>query len=275
MRSDDCLGLIITALKNDHIDYLACARALAKSIRFWQPDSKICLLTNYEVIENNELFDYIKNYRYAIDETNPFANDWQIFFCSPFHETIKLESDIILTGSIEHWWTGMRHKDVLIATGCHNFYGEKSQERFYRRAFDYNNLPDVYNGITYWRLSEFSKQFFMQVRNIFENWEQYYKLLTGVDADMVPDTDVVYAIASVMVGEENVTLPSMDYPSFVHMKGKHNNFSGEKWTKHFVWELDAGQLRINTIAQQYPVHYHEKTFAHKLEEHYDQLLART
>jgi len=274
LKPFDEKGYLITALKNDHIDYLACARALAKSIRFWQPDSKICLLTNYEVIENNELFDYVKNYRYAIDENNPFANDWQIFFCSPFHETIKLESDIILTGSIDHWWTGMRHKDVLIATGCRNFYGEKSQERFYRRIFDYNNLPDVYNGITYWRLNEFSKQFFMQVRNIFENWEQYYKLLSGVDAEIVPDTDVVYAIASVMVGEKNVTLPSMDYPNFVHMKGKHNDFSGEEWTKHFVWELDAGQLRINTIAQQHPVHYHEKEFAHKLEEHYDQLLAR-
>ena len=274
MKPIDEKGYLITALKNEQIDYLACARALAKSIRFWQPDSKICLLTNYEDIEDETLFDYVKPYRYAIDESNPFANDWQIFFCSPFHETIKLESDIILTGSIEHWWTGLRHRDVVIAKGCRNFYGDKSEERFYRRIFDYNNLPDVYNGITYWRLSEFSKQFFMQVRNVFENWEQYYKLLSGVDADMIPDTDLVYAIASVMVGEQNVTLPSMDYPNFVHMKGKHNNFSGEEWTKHFVWELDGGQLRINTIAQQYPVHYHEKAFAHKLEEHYDQLLAR-
>jgi len=275
LKPVDDKGYLITAIKSETTDYLTCARALAKSIRYWQPESKICLLTNYEQVENDSVFDYVKAFRYSIDETNPFANDWQIFFCSPFHETIKLESDIVLTGSIEHWWTHLRKRDVVISQGCRNFYGHWSKERFYRRLFDQNNLPDVYNAITYWRMSKFSKEFFAQVRHIFDNWDSYYKLLSGVDKDLVPDTDLVYSIAAVMVGEENVTLPNAEYPSFVHMKGKHNNFPGEDWTRHLVWELDEGQLRINTFSQQQPVHYHEKTFSHKIEEHYDQLLARS
>jgi len=267
-------GYLIPVVENKSKDYIACARALAKSIKFWQPDSKVCLLTNCDVSGHDDIFDYIKSYRYEVDTNNPFANDWQVFFCSPFHETIKIESDIVLSGSIDHWWQSLRHKDVVVAKGCRNFYGQWSQERFYRRIFDQNHLPDVYNGITYWRMSRLSKNFFMQVRNIFENWEEYRKLLTGVDADMIPDTDIVYGIASVLIGQENVTLPSTDYPSFVHLKGKHNYFSGEDWTKHFVWELDEGRFRINTIAQQYPVHYHTKLFAYEIEDHYDQLLAR-
>jgi len=271
----DDKGFLITAIKSEKTDYLACARTLAKSIRYWQPESKVCLLTNYEYENVDNLFDYVKDFRYPVNDKNPFANDWQIFFCSPFHETIKLESDIILTGSIDHWWSHLRKRDVVITQGCRNIYGHWSVERFYRRIFDQNNLPDLYNAITYWRLSKFSKDFFSQVRHIFDNWDHYYKLLTGIDNDFMPDTDLVYSIAATMVGKENVTLPSSDYPSFVHMKGKHNNFSGENWTRHLVWELDKGQLRINTFAQQYPVHYYEKIFAYKLEDHYDQLLART
>lgn len=274
MKPVENRGFLITVVKNDQIDYLACARALAKSIKFWQPTAKICLLTDDETA-NDEIFDYIKKFRYPVDAKNPFANDWQVFFCSPFHETIKIESDMLLVGPVDHWWTLLRNRDIVVPTGCRNFYGEWSTERFYRRSFDQNNLPDVYNAITYWRMSKFSKKFFMQVRQIFENWPSYHKLLSGVDNSIHPDTDLVYAIAAVLVGENNVTLPKTEYPSFVHMKGKHNGFPGENWTRHLTWELDQGQFRINTIAQQYPVHYHEKKFALKIEEHYDQLLAGT
>lgn len=273
MKPIDDKGFLITAIESETADYLSCARALAKSIRYWQPEAKICLLTDYESENDGVLFDYIKGFRYPVNKENPFANDWQIFQCSPFHETIKLESDIVLTGPIDHWWTNLRHRDVVIAQGCRNLYGHWSGERFYRRIFDQNNLPDLYNAITYWRFSKFSKDFFSQVRHIFDNWDSYYKLLSGIDKDLIPDTDLVYSIAAVMVGKENVTIPKSDYPSFVHMKGKHNNFPSEDWTRHLVWELDKGQLRINSFAQQYPVHYHKKEFAQKLEEHYDQLLA--
>jgi len=40
-----------------------------------------------------------------------------------------------------------------------------------------------------------------------------------------------------------------------------------------VWELVDGRLRINTVEQQGLVHYHHKSFANELEEHYGRLLA--
>ena len=275
MKPIDDKGFLIPVIENNDVDYLACARALAKSIKYWHPEEKVCLLTDADYNDTDNIFDYVKKFKYPIDYENPFANDWQVFYCSPFHETIKLESDIVLTGTIDHWWSGLRHKDVVIPLGCKNFYGEYSSERFYRRMFDHNNLPDVYNAITYWRISKTAKTFFSQVRHIFENWQSYYKITTGIDADLVPDTDLVYAIATMIIGQNHLTLPQTEFPCFVHMKGKHNGFPGESWTRHLVWELDAGNLRINTIAQSCPVHYHEKSFAHKIENHYDKLLAST
>jgi len=61
----------------------------------------------------------------------------------------------------------------------------------------------------------------------------------------------------------------------IHMKPAVNYLKTDArpWTDEFVRELVNGQFRINTVAQQWPVHYHEKTFAHELENHYGQLLA--
>jgi hypothetical protein len=80
--------------------------------------------------------------------------------------------------------------------------------------------------------------------------------------DQLPTTDVVYAIAALMMGEEAVTMPSMDFLNFVHMKPAINGYpEGESFQDVFVTEFDAGMIRINNINQYHPLHYHEKDFA--------------
>ena len=64
-------------------DYIVCAETLAKSLRNWHPDVKICLLTDIEY--TNPLFDYVKQFPYG--NTGGWTTDWQIYHASPFHET--------------------------------------------------------------------------------------------------------------------------------------------------------------------------------------------
>jgi hypothetical protein len=183
-----------------------------------------------------------------------FANDWQCFAASPYRQTIKLEADMICAGPIDHWWTLFEKRDVVVSQGCRTFYDQPAESRFYRKIFDENSLPDVYNAITYWRVSQTAKEFFALVRSIFENWTEYRRLLKFPDNG--PTTDVVYAMAAVIMGEEQVTLPKGLSPTIVHMKRYINPIQGNDWTKELVWELDP--LRINTVAQWGLVHYHVK-----------------
>lgn len=259
-------GYLILAVNTEDTDYIACARALAMSIKYWHPGAQVCLLTDKDY--THEPFDIVKILPFG--NKGGYANDWQVFKSSPFHQTIKLEADMVLTGPIDHWWTMFEQKDVVVSTGCRNFYNQLSTNRSYRRAFDQNNLPDVYNAITYWRFSRLASQFFDTVRSVFDNWAAYRECLRAVDTEEA-DTDIAYAIAAVILGVEKVTLP--DSLQMIHMKAQHNYCSSEPWTKQLVWELDQGNIRINTIAQQYPLHYHVKTFAPELEKHYGQLLA--
>jgi hypothetical protein len=77
----------------------------------------------------------------------------------------------------------------------------------------------------------------------------------------VPSTDLVFALAARLVGEELCTLPSADFVNFVHMKPAINNFDNElSFDEVFVSEFDQGMIRINNINQYHPLHYYDKQF---------------
>lgn len=247
-------GYLIVANNTGQTDYVQCAAVLAKTIKYWHPDAEICLLTN-ETVNDNPLFKYVYKFPFPVVE-NGFDNDWQVFHATPFRETIKLEADMILTSSIDHWWDMLRHRDVVISTGCRDWKDNKATARNYRKVFDANNLPDVYNAITYWRRSETAMQFFDTVRNIFENWADYKKLLKF--SEDAPSTDVVYAMAANIIGAEKCTMPFTTYPTIVHMKRHIAGTEREDWPEELVWEYNNYMLRVNSVMQHGLFHYSQK-----------------
>ena len=249
-------GYLIPALDNSHTDYLRCATQLARSIKHWHPQAKIAVVTLTDC--SDPVFDYVIPLPYGDQSTNENKqiNDWQMFVASPFRQTIKLEADMIATSPVDHWWTLFENRDVVISSGARDFYDRPAQSRFYRKLFDNNNLPDVYNAITYWRLSQTSKNFFNLVKEIFEKWDHIKKILKFADDE--PSTDVVYAMAAVIMGEEMVTLPPNLGPSIVHMKRHIIGGQTEDWTKELVWENSDPGLRIHTVAQWGFFHYNVK-----------------
>ena len=249
-------GYLITAQNSDTVDYVACATQLARSIRHFHPDARIALLTD-SIIESDQ-FDYCVTFASPLND-NPYANDWQAFGASPFRQTIKLEADMVIASEIDHWWAMMEHRDVVISTGARDFYDQPATSRFYRKVFDTNNLPDVYNAITYWRLSQTAQEFFNLTRNIFDQWAEYKTLLKFPDE--VPSTDLVYAMAAQIMGPERVTMPFATYPQIVHMKRHMVPTQSQDWTQELTWEINP--LRINTVAQWGAVHYHQKDWRHE------------
>ncbi len=245
-------GYLIPAINSDTVSYTDCAEKLAISIRQWHPDANIAIMTNDRC--DWSLFTHVVEL--PTSNIHGYANDWQCFSASPYRQTIKLEADMLCTSPVDHWWQLFEHRDVVISQGCRTFYNEPATSRFYRKLFDTNNLPDVYNAITYWRLSKTSREFFDVVRNIFENWPQWRMLLKFPDDHAT--TDVVYAMAAVIVGVENVTLPAELGPSIVHMKRHIQPIHSNNWTQELVWEHTNPGLRINSVAQTGMFHYHVK-----------------
>lgn len=234
-------GYLIPAIDSETTNYRACAERLADSIRAWHPDAHVTVLTR-------DLLPFASR--------GGYQDDWQVFWASPYRETIKLEADMLATSPIDHWWTWFRHRDVVISQGCRDFYDQPSACRRYRRTFDANHLPDVYNAITYWRRSTTAKEFFTTVKDIFENWPQWQALLKFPEEQ--PTTDVVYAMAAVIVGVDRVTMPPGSGPSIVHMKRHIYGGTTEDWTKELIWERVGAELSIQTVRQWGLFHYNIK-----------------
>lgn len=232
-------GYLIPAINRGEVDYVACAEQLRDSILQYHSAAQITILTR-EMLPHGDLGGY--------------ANDWQCFHASPYRETIKLEADMLACGPVDHWWTLFRQRDVVISTGARDFYGNTATSRRYRKIFDENDLPDVYNAVTYWRLSKCAQEFFGLTRDIFENWKQWRSLLKFPEE--TPSTDVVYAMAAIIMGPERVTLPTGLGPSIIHMKKHMIKTKNEDWTRELVWETSP--LRIQTVAQWGFFHYHVK-----------------
>lgn len=245
-------GYLIPAVNTATTSYTDCAERLALSIRQWHPSANIAILTNDRC--DWSLFDHVIKLPYG--DQKGFNNDWQCFAASPYRQTIKLEADMIAASPVDHWWPLFEQRDVVISQGCRNFYNQPSDNRYYRKIFDVNNLPDVYNAITYWRYSKLAVDFFNLVRQIFENWNEFKKILKFPDE--VPTTDVVYAMAAQILGTENVTLPKGTGPSIIHMKKHIINTLSDNWTRELIWEHLNPGLRIQTVAQHGFVHYHVK-----------------
>lgn len=261
-------GFVVLAQNTDSTNYVKCAETLAKSIKNVMPTANISLIT--DSVDHSPYFDKVIALPYGDLAPNnkwKLINDWQVYEASPYEYTIKLEADLYIPRSIDYWWDVLSQKDLVVCTTIRNFKQEISDVRYYRKFIDYNKFADCYNAITYFKKSELAERFFNLVKTIFENWEQFRDIIQ-CKKDEEATTDWVYAIACHILGVENTTMPMFKEFSMIHMKQMINGLRSENWTDELIYEINKNSLRINTVNQCYPFHYHVKTFSNKLDNIY-------
>lgn len=255
-------GFLTFAKNSDSVDYLRLAYLQALNIKATQTNNKFAVVVDpatYEKVEqyHRDVFDYVIEH----PSNGPFDAEPDVFWVTPFKETVKLESDLLFTRSIDHWIHAFRLRDVVLSHGCKDYMGNLAKSRKYRQFFDDNKLPDVYNGLMYFRYSRSAMDFFAVARQVRDNWQEVKKQFKNCMED-TPSTDVLYAITARIVGEETCTLPSLDFINFVHMKSGIQGWGTENsWLDTVAVERDADMLRINNLNQYHPVHYYDKNYA--------------
>jgi len=256
-------GFLTVASNTADTDYLHLAYVQALNIKSTQKIKSVAVIVDsntYTQVRDHHraVFNYI--IEVPNSTTGPYGLEPLAFFLTPFKETVKLECDLLLPSSIDHWWSAFRLRDVVLSTGCKNYKQQAATSRKYRKLFDDNDLPDVYNGLMYFRFSQTASNFFRKATQLFKNWTAVQNTLRNC-RDGVPTTDVVYALAAEIVGRELCTIPSLDFINFVHMKPGINDFDEDTTFKDvFVTEFDRGLVRINNVNQYHPLHYYDKNF---------------
>ena len=254
-------GFLTLAYNSNKVDYLELAYLQAMSIKTTMPNAKTAVVVDFKTKKNvtskiEKVFDYVVEGR---DSEWPMEVEPDLFWLTPFKETIKLESDLIITRNIEHWWHALRLRNIVLSTNCRNIEDTVVVDTEYRKFWSDNDLPNIYNGMMYYRYSQEAALFFNTAKKLYQHYD-YLKdnVLKNCREDR-PSTDVIYALAAKITGVENCTVPSLDFFNFVHMKTHVQNWPGQvDWNELVVCEVDPPIVRINNLNQYNPVHYHVK-----------------
>lgn len=251
------------------VNYLNLAYLQALSIKATQTINDYAIAVDSktkELItdEHLKVFDHVIDIvdDEAADSDWKLENEWKVWYLTPFKETVKLETDMLFTRNIDHWWKIMQVKDVCCTSKIRDYEGNISTVDTFRKLHKINHLPNLYNGFTYFRYTEFSRDFFNMVGNVFHNWPLFRDTILKECRHEKASTDEAYAIAAMLVGEENCYNAASDIPTFCHMKGPIQGWPDIDWTQYVYAQLDDNaNLTIGFNRQLYPFHYVNKEFA--------------
>lgn len=172
----------------------------------------------------------------------------------------------------------MQEHELLCTSHVRDYEGNVADDSMFRKLHIENNLPNLYSGFTYFRHSKTAWEFYETVRKIMKDWPYYRDDLLKNCRHDKPNTDEVYAIAAVLIGEERCFNPAMEIPTFTHMKGPINGWPHDvKWTDKIYSQVDDdANLTVGFNRQLYPFHYVEKDFAtEELITKYERILGRS
>ena len=259
-------GYMWFALNNSTTDYIALSKILATSIKKFNTHNKVCIVTN-EPIED-ELFDYVKILKTddSAGQEWKLSNEYKAFGLSPFTHTIKLEADMIFTQTTDWWWNQLWQHDQVFSYHCRNYKDKLIEQSYYRKLFARNNLPDVYNGLHYFRKSMKAKQFYDICKIITKQWSTVKEMVLVNCHDEQPTTDVVYALANKM--QDPLQFDKVDYAwfKFMHNKLHINEIDSSFDNDNYLNPLKVNDtLYIGGYRQDRVVHYHNKDIAKDLD----------
>jgi hypothetical protein len=264
-------GYLTFALNTSDTDYVEMAYLQALSIKKTQSISRYAVIVDKgSVIQDKyrKAFDYVIELPEYIANEDPqwrLGSEWMAYYLTPFKETVKLDADITFNRNIDHWWNFYQLKDVMLTNEIVDYRGNVSDCKVYRKLFVDNNLPNLYSGLMYFRYTQLSANFFNLCKELYDNWNVVRDEILLNCRDKYPTTDVVFALAAKIMGEEQFYIPNSILPRFAHMKGAIQGWLiDEDWTTKTYSQVDEkGNHSIGFHRQVYPVHYVQKKYCNE------------
>ena len=254
-------GFLWFAQNNDKTDYVKLSITLAKSIKRWNKHNKVCVITDQASKFNSEYVDVVKVMK--VDDSAghkiKWANEYKAFRLTPFTHTIKLEADMLWTTNTDWWWNHLWQHDLIFSVDCFDYRSNIVKHTPYRKLFTRNHLPNIYNGLMYFRKSAKVQKFYETAEHIVKNWEEVKSRMLTACHDQYPSTDVVFALAYRMMDPTMQHLIDYEWFKFIHHKPAIHNLNRVKYHNQYLYpnrtgdNLYIGEKRVSRVW-----HYHDK-----------------
>lgn len=262
-------GFLIYAQDSNLKKYTKCAYALALSIKKHVPNANISIVTDNDLPKKyNIVFDQVipvpwRDFNKDSNTTYKIEDRWKLYHCSPYDETILMDADMLVLSDISYWWDYLEEYNLFFTSDVRDYRNNTITGRFYRKAFDSNNLPNFYSGVMYFKKTDFSKEFFKWVEDISNNWQLFYGKFVAVNYPKVPSMDINVSLASKILNCEDLVSHKKAPVTFTHMKPMIQNWEHptESWQDSIGCYFNSKcELKIGNYQQYGVFHYTEYTF---------------
>jgi hypothetical protein len=257
-------GICILAQNNSTTNYVEQTYALALSVLAYAPDTNISIITNDEIPASyKSIFDKVIPILWndSASRTNwKIENRWKIYHSTPYENTIVFDADMLVLKDISPIWNNLH--TLSFATNVKTYRNEIIDNRYYRKTFDANELPDVYTGMYQFHKCNETQEFFTLLEIVMKNWTIFYKKYAPKHLQNWNSVDLSAAIALKILDVHNYALNKNSMLSFTHMKPYVQKFQHipSKWTDALAVDFGNNDVYINGYKQSGVLHYVEDSF---------------
>ena len=200
-------GYITLATKSADDKQIKQAVLLASSLRLVDATREICLVVDNidDVPQKYEnAFDSIVELPYGhYDLTEDIAiNIWQMYYCSPFEETMYMDRRTLVTTSMDDIWESVIENDYVFNKRTKNYRGEYfvGNEQFF--IHNKNNIPNYYTDVFYFGKNETTQQFFKMLDVVLKEFRRVYLKVVVEKRPSYFDLNLLINITIKLLGEE-------------------------------------------------------------------------
>jgi len=261
-------GFLWIAQNNSTVDYMQLSIELCKNIKSKCSINQVAVITDKQTPVLADVFDHV--IVMETDDSNDIEwklnNEYKVFNLSPFTHTIKLEADVIVPENIDWWWNHLQQHDLIFSHHCRDYQDNIVEYSPYRNINRQNLLPDVYNGLHYFRRSQRAFEFYTLCELIIKHWEFVKQNILLNCHDDNPTTDVVYGLASKIQDPTQQYSVRYEWFNFIHGKiGIQKNIHQDKTLYNYVSPYQIGDdYYIGGYRPNRLWHYYEKSIREDL-----------
>jgi hypothetical protein len=255
-------GYFMIANPTATTNYIKLAYVTALTIKLTQPEgyNSVSLTTNNVSIAQNLKHKWIFDNIIAYEGPRGMNGRSRAYEHTPYKETVFIDGDFLFLNDVSHWWPHMQKHDLWCATRPMTFRGDTMTDKYYRKVFVDNNLPDFYSGWLYFKQSRETTKFWDLMRALTDYPETWKDQLVDCKFESIP-TDEACALAAKMLDMvEDMSDPTLPFPRLTHMKPKSQGLGHlDEWTDSiaFYYNQDLN-IKVGPYAQADIFHYTQK-----------------
>lgn len=252
-------GIVTTAATVDQVRLATC---LAYSVGIHNKIPVTLLVPDLNIVadEYEEPFDKIIELPFRSHSENLRANDWQLYWASPYEETLFLDCHQLVKCNLE---TAMdyfsQHYDLYFPTQVRDFKYNIVPNFNHKMYSDYCDIRVYSNAIFFRKDSEIAMNYFKFMDPILKNWRDAFDQLIEKRHDAgVLDIDL---LNSIVLHNLDIIDEVQGYPviKIIDLESANNLFNRhihESYLEYLnVWVTNIADVKIQNYKSQGLVNY--------------------